>query len=300
MSLLSPQVSAFIAVVEESSFEGAAKRLSVTPSAISQRIKVLEDRVGQLLVIRQSPCKPTPAGEQLLSKVKPMALLEAEVMEEFLPERGHAPQANMLSIAVNEDSLSTWLLNALAQLYKEYDYLFDLYVDDQDYTLEQLKNGNVIGALTSEKKPLQGCTVHSLGNMRYCAVASPQFAEKYFSQGLTAEAFQQAPMLIYNRKDPLQARFVKNITGQTIRPSHLHYLPNSIQLVAAASQHMGWCMAAEGLFDDAATQGNIVNIAPEFWLEEPLYWQHAAVRSKVLSQVTNIFYSASSNMLYRS
>lgn len=61
MILLSPQVVAFIAVIEETSFERAAKRLSVTPSAISQRIKQLEERVGQLLVVRQSPCKPTPA-----------------------------------------------------------------------------------------------------------------------------------------------------------------------------------------------------------------------------------------------
>ncbi|MCE0494971.1 LysR family transcriptional regulator ArgP [Vibrio salinus] len=300
MSLLSPQVAAFIAVIEEESFEGAAKRLSVTPSAISQRIKTLEDRIGQLLVIRQSPCQPTPAGERLLSRVKPMSLLEAEVLADFIPEQDNLPRSHPLPIAVNEDSLSTWLITALAELNQHYGNRFDIRIDDQEYTLDHLKNGSVIGAITSEKTPLQGCTVHTLGKMRYCAIASPRFAEHYFKQGLTAAAFQQAPVLIYNRKDPLQMRFMKAITNKSITPANIQYLPSSGGLVDAAAQHMGWTMAAEGLLDNAVREGKVVNLAPDTWLEEPLYWQHAAVRSKILSQITQVFYSASYSELQHS
>ncbi len=299
MSLLSPQIVAFIAVIEEQSFERAAKRLSVSTSAVSQRIKTLEDRIGQLLIIRQSPCKPTPAGERLLSRVKPMSLLEAEVMEDFLPDRQASHHVNTLSIAVNEDSLSTWFLSALSDLYNGYGYLFDICVDDQDFTLEYLKNGTVIGAMTSEATPLQGCSVHPLGKMRYCAIASPQFADKYFSEGLTARAFQQAPVITYNRKDPLQTRFMQAMTQKTIIPDNIHYLPNSVQLVEAAVQHMGWCVAAEGLSEEAFKSGKVINLAPGVWLEEPLFWQHAAVRSRVLDRVTRAFYSASSASLHQ-
>ena len=298
MSLLSPQVQAFIAVIEETSFDAAAKRLAVTPSAISQRIKTLEDRIGQLLVIRQSPCQPTPAGEKLLAKVKPMALLETEVMSEFVPQA--STQAKRFTLAVNEDSLSTWLIPTLTALHQQHGHLFDLCVDDQDYTLDYVKNGTAIGALTSEKTPLQGCTCHRLGNMRYYAVASPQFAKRYFANGLTPQAFIQAPLIAYNRKDPLQHRFMEKVTHQALSPNNIHFMPNSSGLVTAATQHMGWCMVAEGLLGDAIKHQQLVYLAPEMWLDEPLYWQHAAVQSKLLDRVTNALFDASTNELHRS
>ncbi len=299
MSLLSPQVVAFITVIEEHSFERAAKRLSVTPSAISQRIKQLEERVGQLLVVRQSPCKATPAGERLLSRVKPMSLLEAEVIEDFLPDTETFTHSKTFSIAVNEDSLSTWLLGALAHLYKEYGHLFDVKVDNEDFTLEHLKNGTVIGALTTEKKPLQGCTIHPLGKMRYCAIASPECYKRYFSNGLTAEAFQQAPMLDYDHKDLLQRKFIEMIVNKTVFPLNVHYLPSAVSLVDAAKQHMGWCVSQEGLLDDAIEKGQLINIAPDVALDVPLYWQHAGVRSRVLSQITQSFFTESARVLYK-
>lgn len=299
MSLLSPQVDAFIAVIEEASFDKAAKKLNVTPSAISQRLRTLEDRIGQLLVVRQTPCRPTRAGEQLLSRVKSMALLEAEVMADLLPEQHSQLHAKPFPIAVNEDSLSTWLLNALTDLHQEYGHKFDIRVDDQEYTLEHLKNGDVLGAITSEKTPLQGCAVHFLGNMRYCAIASPQFAARYFAQGLTTEAFLNAPVMIYNRKDPLQMRFMQKVTGSNITPHHIHYLPDSVSLVEAAKRHMGWCVSADGLFEEAIAANSLVNLAPEVWLNEPHYWQHAAVNSKGLTQITNGFFQASKGILVR-
>ncbi|MFM2479890.1 LysR family transcriptional regulator ArgP [Celerinatantimonas sp. YJH-8] len=298
MSLLSPQVVAFIAIIEETSFERAAKRLNVTPSAISQRIKQLEDRVGQLLIIRQFPCKPTPAGERLLSRVKPMSLLEAEVMADFLPESETYSYSKTFSIAVNEDSLSTWLLQPLATLYQEYGYLFDIQVDNEDFTLEHLKNGTVIGALTSEKKLLQGCVSQQLGNMRYCAIASPQFYHHYFKNGLTAAAFQQAPMLDYDHKDLLQRKFLEMIIHQTVLPASVHYLPSALSLVDAVKYHMGWCVTQEGLLGDAIEKGEVINIAPDIFMDVPLYWQYAGIRSRVLSQITQAFMTASSAVLY--
>ncbi|SHF90242.1 LysR family transcriptional regulator ArgP [Vibrio gazogenes] len=298
MSLLSPQVVAFIAVIEETSFERAAKRLSVTPSAISQRIKQLEDRIGQLLIVRQSPCKPTRAGQKLLARVKPMSLLESEVMNDFLPDEPTAVHSNTFSIAVNEDSFSTWLLNALAPLYQKYNYQFDIRIDNEEFTLEHLRNGHVIGALTSEPKPLQGCVVHELGQMRYCAVATPAMYQRYFSNGLTIEAFQHAPMIDYDHKDFLQKRFIEMVTGYEVLPNHVHYLPSAAGIVEATRLGMGWCVTLEGLLGDALETKKLVNIAPDISLYAPLYWQHAGVRSRVLAQITQAVIAESARFLY--
>lgn len=145
MDLVHPQLAAFAAVLEEGSFEAAARRLSISPSALSQRIKALEDRLGQVLVVRQAPCRPTAAGEALLRRVRPMQALEAEALAELLPERGSSDAARTpIPLAVNDDSLDTWFVPAIADLHQRHGYLFDLRMDDQDHTLRLLRDGSVL------------------------------------------------------------------------------------------------------------------------------------------------------------
>jgi LysR family transcriptional regulator (chromosome initiation inhibitor) len=282
MDLVHPQLAAFAAVLEEGSFESAAQRLSVTPSAVSQRIKALEDRLGQVLVVRQAPCRPTPAGERLLRRVRPMQALEAEALADFLPEQ-HAT-ARSIAIAVNDDSLQTWFLGALSRLHRQYGYLFDIRVDDQDHTLEMLRDGSVLGAITAEAKPIQGCNVHPLGAMRYFAIASPEFAARHFRSAIDADSLGTAPLIVFNRKDDLQWRFMRRITRARLSPP-VHYLPTSTGFVEAAALGLGWCMAPESLVAPALKARKIVAVDPARWLDVSLYWQHAAVRSATLENI---------------
>nr|WP_295381973.1 LysR family transcriptional regulator ArgP [Pseudoxanthomonas sp.] len=296
MDLIHPQLAAFAAVLEEGSFDAAAHRLSITPSAVSQRIKTLEDRLGQVMVVRQAPCRPTPAGEKLLRRVRPMQALEAEALADFLPETMEAPAARSIAIAVNDDSLETWFLGALARLHQRHGYLFDVRVDDQDHTLALLRDGSVLGAVTAESRPLQGCNVHPLGTMRYCAIASPAFAARHFHGGVDAAALAQAPMVVYNRKDELQARFVRRITRARLAPP-THYLPTSTGFVEAAARGLGWCLAPESLAAPALKAKAIVNIDSSRWIDVPLFWQHAAVRSSTLRQISDALREAAAEVL---
>lgn len=282
MDLLHPQLAAFAAVLEEGSFDAAARRLSVTPSAVSQRIKALEDRLGQVLVVRQTPCRPTPAGERLLRRLRPMQALEAEALADFLPADEAAPRA--VTIAVNDDSLQTWFLGGLARLHHRYGYLFDVRVDDQDHTQEMLRDGSVLGAVTGQARPVQGCNVHPLGAMRYYAIASPAFAAEHFRRGLRTEALGAAPLIVFNRKDELQWRFIRQITRARVAPP-VHYLPTSTGFVDAAALGLGWCLAPETLIAPAIGAGRVVILDAKRWLDVPLYWQFAAVRSEILENV---------------
>jgi LysR family transcriptional regulator, chromosome initiation inhibitor len=285
MVLIHPQLAAFAAVLEEGSFDAAARRLSVTPSAISQRIKALEDRLGHVLVVRQAPCRPTPAGEQLRRRLQPMQALEAEALAEFLPEKDATASMQTIAIAINDDSLETWFVAALARLHQRHGYLFDVRVDDQDHTLELLRTGAVLGAVTAEATPLQGCNVHALGAMRYQAICSPDFAARYFADGVDAAALARAPMMVFNRKDALQWRFVRRITRARLAPP-MHYLPTAAGSIEAAARGLGWCLMAESLAAPALQAKKIVVFDPTRWLDIPLYWQHAAVRSSTLQQIS--------------
>jgi LysR family transcriptional regulator, chromosome initiation inhibitor len=285
VSLLNPQLSAFAAVLGEGSFDGAARRLSLTPSAVSQRIKALEDRLGQVLILRQAPCRATAAGERLLRSVQQMQLLEEETLQAFAVERavGQAPAA--IAIAVNADSLATWFLGALAELHEQHQLLFDVRVEDQDHSLDLLRDGSVLGAVTADARPVQGCTVRPLGAMRYLPIASPAFVERHFLQGPDAASLGAAPMLVFNRKDALQWRFVRRITRARLAPP-MHYLPSSTGFVEAAALGLGWGMAPESMVQKALREGKVQIIAPQRWLDVPLYWQYWSVRSVVLNRLT--------------
>jgi len=294
MSLLHPQLAAFSAVLEEGGFDAAARRLSLTQSAISQRIKALEDRLGQVLIVRQSPCRPTPAGEQLLRRVRPMQTLEDEVLADFLPD-ADLPHRNV-SVAVNDDSLETWFLPALAALHGAHGYTFDLRVDDQDHTLELLRDGSAVGAVTAEAKALQGCNVYPLGTMRYLAIAAPAFKARYFSAGMTAAALANAPMIVFNRKDRLQARYLRSITRATLSPP-VHYLPTSTGFVDAAALGLGWCLVPESLAAPALQRQVVVELDTSRWIDVPLFWQHAAIRSTTLQRITAAMREAARGVL---
>lgn len=288
MSLVHPQLAAFAAVIEEASFDAAAQRLCVTPSAISQRVKALEDRLGQVLIVRQPPCRPTEAGQTLLRKVLPMLALEAEAFADFQLDQAADVAQRRLKIAVNDDSLETWLLPALAELSQQFGYLFDVEVDDQDHSLSLLRDGSVIGAVTSEGKVIQGCDIHELGTMRYHAIASPEFKARYFAEGLNRQSLSTAPMLVFNRKDELQNRFLQTVVGQVLQPP-THYIPTSKGFVEAAALHLGWCMVPECMIQADLAQQRVALLEPNITVDVPLYWQHASIRSTTLANLTRVF-----------
>lgn len=285
MDLIHPQLAAFLAVIEEGSFEAAARRLAVTASAVSQRIKALEDRLGQVLVVRAVPSRPTPAGEKLLRRVRPMQALEADALADFLPsDAGESSAPRTVAIAVNDDSLATWFLAAVALLATQHGYLFDVRVDDQDHTLDLLRDGSVLGAVSSQGTPLQGCNAHALGAMRYRAIASPELAARYFPAGLDSDSLARAPMIVFDRKDELQTRFIRRITRARLAPP-IHYLPTSTGFVEAATLGLGWCLAPEVMIEPALRAKQLVVVDGGRWMDVPLFWQHAAVRSTVLDNV---------------
>ncbi|SFR89418.1 LysR family transcriptional regulator, chromosome initiation inhibitor [Dyella sp. OK004] len=296
MSLLNPQLSAFAAVLSEGSFESAARRLSITPSAISQRIKALEDRLGQILILRQSPCRATEAGQRLLRSVQQLQLLEAETLDDFAVERTGEANPTTVAIAVNADSLATWFLGALAELHQRHRLLFDVRVEDQDHSTDLLRDGSVLGAITADAHPVQGCTVRKLGVMRYLPVASPAFVARHFAKGLDAASLGHAPMLVFNRKDALQWRFMRSVTRARLAPP-MHYLPSSTGFVEAAALGLGWAMAPESMLKRPLGEGTVQALEPGRWLDVPLYWQHWSIRSVTLSHVTDALIAAAAQGL---
>src|SRR3990167_1394036 len=182
-----PLLAALAAVVREASFERAARALHLTPSAVSQRVKLLEERVGQVLVVRGPPALATPAGLQLCRHVEQVGMLEHDLLQALPSLASDATGRVTLRLAVNADSLATWFVNAAAAFAEAEPVLLDISLEDQDHTAERLRHADVIAAVTGLATPVQGCRSVSLGAMLYVATASPAFMQRHFAQGVTAQ-----------------------------------------------------------------------------------------------------------------
>lgn len=266
-------LNALLAVVRTGSFERAARELSITPSAVSQRVKLLEERVGSLLVRRVQPCEATASGALLCRHTERVQLLEAELGGRMpaLPGASGERRAR-LRIAVNDDSMSTWFLAAAAEFCVEREVLLDLVVDDQDHTAQRIRDGDVQGAVTTLAEPVPGWRSMKLGRMRYGAVCAPAYFERHFSRGLTREALRQAPCVNFNDKDELQRRFIRRVTRADIHPP-AHVVPHGAAFVSACTTGMAWGMCPRRLIARELESGELVEMSPGVRFDVDLHWQ---------------------------
>lgn len=290
MNLDAAQLAAFSAVLREGSFDAAARSLFVTPSAVSQRIKLLEERCGRLLIQRASPCLPTPAGEALYRYALQVALLETEALAALaLEPSGKRPLP--ISIAVNADSLATWIAPALSAAQRSQRVSFDLLIEDQDHAHELLRSGRVMGAISTDATPAQGCECVALGSMRYVAVASPEFFETFFAAGVNAEALAYAPCNTFNRKDSLQRDFLRALGHPRLNPPK-HFVPSTHGFVEAALAGLGWGMNPQSLVEKHLEQGTLRELRTGSYLDVPLYWQSWRLESAPLRALTEAIVNA--------
>jgi LysR family transcriptional regulator (chromosome initiation inhibitor) len=291
------QLAALSAVLRTGSFDRAAQLLHVTQSAISQRVRQLEEQVGTSLVVRSQPCRATEAGERLFRHAEEVRLLEQGVRRDLglastsAEETGGWPS---LRIAVNADSLATWFLPAMAEVGG---VLFDLVIDDQDHSADWLKRGEVRAAISGSAKPVQGCDCRPLGALRYLATASPAFILRWFGdEPVTAARLAQAPVITFNAKDRLQTRWAEQTLGvSSTGPSH--WLPSSHAFVDAAIAGIGWGMNPENLAAAALADGRLQELVAGKPLDVPLYWHVSRSVAGALRPLTDAVVKATHGAL---
>lgn len=282
-----PSLRAVALVARTGSFEKAAQALFVTPSAVSQRIRQLEERLGVVLIVRGNPCVATVKGEWLCRHMDHVGMLESELFRQLpaLARDGAGPERVTLNIATNADSLGTWFLDAVSSFTAASEYLVNIAVDDQDHTVEWLRGGRVLAAVTAHDKPVQGCRVLALGTLRYHATASPDFMARHFADGVTAAALARAPGLTFNQKDRLQAGWIRQAFGQDISyPTH--WLPSTDGFVKASLSGIGWGLNPLQLVGEHLKARRLVELVAGVTLDIPLYWQVNRLAAERLAGLT--------------
>ncbi|MGB8813338.1 MAG: LysR family transcriptional regulator ArgP [Paracoccaceae bacterium] len=285
-----PLLTALAAAHRRGSFDLAAATLNLTPSAISQRIKALEERMGTLLIKRGQPCIATAAGMALIRHLDQVTLLESAL---DLPNQRPDQGLTTLRIAVNADSLATWVIPALAATTG---MLFDLIIDDQDHSQNWLRQGEVAAAITSHPGPLQGCDTLPLGNLRYLATASPSYCARWLPHGASKAALQAAPALTFSDKDRLQSAWLARHIGSRF-PYPTHRMASSHAFVDAALAGIGWGMNPALLVAPHLKSGALVEIVADTALDVPLYWQFTRLTAKAVAPLTAAIQAAAQSHL---
>ncbi|MFK0286037.1 LysR family transcriptional regulator ArgP [Streptomyces sp. NPDC090499] len=279
MELPLDQVRTLLAVVDEGTFDAAAAALHVTPSAVSQRVKALEQRTGRVLLQRTKPVRPTESGEVLVRFARQLARLERDARGEL--GMSGAGEPTRVSVAVNADSLATWFLRALSGLPGVY---VELRREDEDHTAALLREGLVMAAVTSSPDAVPGCSVRALGRMRYLPVAAPEFAATRLA-GALPDALAGAPVVVFDRVDDFQDGFVRRLGGAGASALR-HYVPTSEGFVDAVTAGLGWGMVPEAQAEPRLREGRLVRVGGrELWVDVPLYWQQWKLDSPALGAV---------------
>lgn len=281
-----PAALAVAMVVRTGSFEKAARALHLTPSAVSQRVKSIEDRLGTALIVRGTPCMATGTGAWLCRHVEQVGLLERDLLKQ-LPGLGAetGPGRVTVSVATNSDSLATWFLGAVAEFTAETATLVNIAVDDEDFTTEWLASGRVVAAVTSDPKAVRGSRVFRIGALRYVATASPAFVARHFGKGVTTAAVAHAPSLTFNQKDRLQETWLlHHVPDAPARPTH--WIPSTQGFLDACLLGMGWCMTPLPLAAPHLQAGRLQEIRPGAVLDVPLYWQVSRLVAAPLSALS--------------
>ena len=273
------------AVVRTGSFESAAKSLNVTQSAVSQRIKQLEDKVGSVLIIRGRPCVATEDGMLLCQHIEQVFLLRHEVSE--LLSGGDVKSKVNVRIAVNSDSLATWFPEVVERAESELHLRLEITPDDQEFTEERLRSGDALAIVTSSNSAIPGCRIFPLGSMEYMAIASVDYVEKYLKDGASLANLSASPSIRFDRKDTLPQQWLEKAFGDTAKLSS-HYIPSYEGHVLCCRRSIGWAMMPNEAVQEFIDSGELVELVPKVRVKTPLYWHTRAQSNSILLRLSDV------------
>ncbi|MDR3432979.1 MAG: LysR family transcriptional regulator ArgP [Rouxiella aceris] len=279
-------LQALDAVIRERGFERAAQKLCITQSAVSQRIKQLENLFGQPLLVRTVPPRPTEQGQKLLALLHQVELLEEEWLgSDNINDSNDTPL--LLSLAVNADSLATWLLPALKSVLVDTPIRLNLQVEDETRTQERLRRGEVVGAVSIQPQPLPSCLVDQLGALDYLFVASKPFAERYFPNGVTRSALLKAPAVAFDHLDDMHQAFLQQNFDLSPGSVPCHIVNSSEAFVQLARQGTTCCMIPHLQIEKELESGELIDLTPGLFQRRMLFWHRFAPESRMMRKVTD-------------
>ncbi len=270
-------LAALSAIIETQSFQKAAEKLFITQSAVSQRLKNLENFHGEPLLIRTEPYRATALGLSLLRHFKRIRLMEEALNEELQVQ----PEQQRISIAISRDSLETWFVHVIEGLKHLSPFSLEITADDQDVTFQYFQNGLVSACASTRAKGLSGCKTLFLGYLDYVLVASPAFKKRYFNDPQKKRSnLKKAPAIIFNHHDKLHSQYLKNFFDMDDSELSYHLVPSVAGFKQFTVNGYAYALIPEIDIKAELREGKLIKLYPEKVWEMPVYWHYWAIETK--------------------
>ncbi len=271
-------------LITQQSFEKAANELCITQSAVSQRIKLLEQTIGQPVVVRSQPIVATAIGKKLLAHYQQVQLLEQDVLPDIFADSSNEIIA--VNLATNADSLATWLVPAIEAVVHQYKLSVNFLVADENRTIEYLKNGEAFGAISTYQKALPGCTLEKLGDIEYALVASPKFKQRYFAKGINQQSLLQAPAVAFDQKDDMHIKYIEQQFELAGGSYPCHTVRSSEAFVNFAQHGLAYCLIPKLQIKQQLASGALIDLLPDNSLTRTLYWHRWVLLKGAFKQLS--------------
>ncbi|GLX84838.1 transcriptional regulator ArgP [Thalassotalea loyana] len=288
-------VAALDAVITAQSFEGAATKLHITQSAISQRIKQLEQWLAQPVLIRGTPIEATETGQKLLSHYQKIKQLESALLGELRPDLASA--TTQVSIALNADTLASWFIPAITPLLKQQNIVFDLKVANEAVSHELLKKGEVFGAVSSHATSFAGGKATFLGELEYVLCANQTFNNQYFSAGLNRESLRHAPAISFDSFDNMHTSFIKQHFNLSANDYPRHQLRSSEAFVSMALAGVAYALLPTTQAQEHLNRHELIDLAPSLRIKQDLYWHSWHLEQGIYKEISNTIVNFAQNLL---
>ena len=269
MSLLSPQLQAFVAVARRQTVQQAAVDLGLTQTGVTQRLRTLETSLGVTLFTRsRKGMLPTPEGEALLRYCQRALELEGETMAAVLGAASREFVRLTLSgpSSIMRSRVIPGALSVLAS-YPELRFTFDI-VDDQN-GLAKLKAGTAQLAVLARAEVARELDSKLLHPERYIFVVPPAWRQRSLAEVVATEAivdFDQADQLTHSY---LAAHGLL----ERVRPER-HFANNTDALAMMVAAGIGYSVLVEDFARPLLQSGMLVALSPDksFAVTHALAW----------------------------
>jgi LysR family transcriptional regulator, chromosome initiation inhibitor len=277
-------IEALAMVAREGGFDKAASVLHITQSAVSQRVKLLEENTGHVLITRTTPPQTTAAGQKLLKHYLQVKRLEDDLEEEI---NGSANKGfTSIAAGINADSLALWFVEAIQPFLLKERVLLDIRVNDQEQTHQLLKDGEVMACISTQEQPMQGCRAEYLGRMNYRIMATPEFASKWFPGGITLEDVRRAPVIIFDRQDQLYHKLLHQFLEEMPVSIPAHYVPSVEKFADFITMGLAYGMLPDQQNSPLLRAGKVIDLLPNCHVSVKLYWHCWNLKSDLLKKLT--------------
>ncbi len=262
MSLLSPTLEAFWAVVRKGTVQDASKILGLTQTGVTQRIRSLEKQLATTLFKRsRKGMQLTAEGEALLHFVKSSSEIEGMALSKI--QRAAKDSIIEVSICGPSSILRSRVIPILNSTLKEFPRLrFKYDLSDLDSTADKLKTGITDFAILQHHHVTREMDSKHLMAERYCLYGPASWKRRLFSEILTSET-----IIDFNSQDQMTFNLLEKYKLKAKARQERHYVNNTDALASMISAGIGYSALAEQFAEPLVKKNQLVKLSAKYFYD---------------------------------